>query len=76
MKLSNKAYDIMKWIAQILFPAAITLYGTVANTIGLSHTPEVLTIAIAVDTFLGAILGISTSNYNKQLLKGDDINGD
>lgn len=65
MKMSNKVYDALKWVAQILLPALITLYGVIGNTLNIPHTEEVLTIAIAVDAFLGTILGISTSLYNK-----------
>lgn len=67
MKLSNKTYDTLKWVAQILIPAFITLYGTVALAIGLPHTDIVITILGAVDAFLGTILGISTSNYNQEI---------
>lgn len=71
MKLSNKVYDILKWFALIFLPALITLYGVIGNTLDISHTDEVLTIAIAVDTFLGSIIGISSSAYNKYIEDGD-----
>ncbi len=73
MIFSNKVYDILKWIAQILLPALITLFGTIGSAVGLEHTDVIITIAIAVDTFLGTILGISSSNYKK---KGDVTNGE
>jgi len=72
MKFSNKTYDILKWIAQIFLPAAITLFGTIGTTLGFEYTQQVLTISIAVDTFLGAILGISTAQYNKELIKKEE----
>ena len=76
MRFTNKTYDILKWIAQIFLPAAITLFGTIGATIGFDYTQEVLTISIAVDTFLGAILGLSTKQYNKELSeKEEDANG-
>ena len=67
MKLSNKAYDILKWIAQIFIPALITLYGTIALATGIPYTDVVITIMGAVDAFLGTILGISTSKYNDEM---------
>lgn len=70
---SNKTYDILKWIAMILLPAAITLFGTIGSVLGWDFTDKVVTIAVAVDTFLGTILGISSSNYKK---KGDVTNGE
>lgn len=70
---SNKTYDVLKWIAMILLPAAITLFGTVGSVLGWDFTDKVITIAVAVDTFLGTILGISSSKYNTN--KRDDTNG-
>lgn len=66
MKLSNKTYDIMKWVVQLLIPALITLYGVIGSTLNIPYTQEILTIAGAVDVFLGTILKISTDNYNKE----------
>lgn len=66
MKLSNKVYDILKWIALVALPALTTFYGVVGATCNISHTQEVLTIAVAFDTMLGTMLGISTNKYNKQ----------
>lgn len=71
MKLSNRVYDVLKWIAIVFLPALITLYGVIANTCNIPHTEQILTIAVAVDTFLGTILGISSSAY-KRSLKEDD----
>lgn len=65
MKLSNKTYDILKWIAQILLPAAGTLYFALSKTWGLPLATEVVGTIAAVDTFLGAILGISSAQYKK-----------
>lgn len=66
MKISNTAYDILKWITLIFIPALITLYGVIGNTCNIPYTDIVLTIATAFDTFLGTCLGISNYNYNKE----------
>ena len=66
MKLTNKAYDIMKWVVQLFIPALITLYGVIGSTCHIPYTEQVLTIAGAVDAFLGTILKISTNNYYKE----------
>lgn len=71
MKMSNKVYDVLKWFTMIFIPAAITLFGVIGKTLGLSCTDTVLTIAVAVDTFLGSILGISNSAYKKRIEEGD-----
>lgn len=65
MKLSNKTYDILKWIALVFLPALITFYGVVGATCNIPNTEQVLTIAVAFDTMLGTMLGISTNKYNK-----------
>lgn len=67
MKFSNKVYDILKWIAQILLPALATLYFALAQVLHLPYGEEVVGVITVLDTFLGAILGISTHNYNKIL---------
>ena len=65
MKISNEAYDILKWIAQYLLPAAGTLYFALSTIWGLPCGEQVVGTITAVDTFLGVILGISTAQYNK-----------
>lgn len=65
MTLNNKAYDILKWIAQYLLPALATLYFTLAGFWGLPFGEQVVGTITAVDTFLGVILGISSMQYNK-----------
>lgn len=66
MKLSNKAYDILKAIALIWLPAIGTLYFALAGIWILPYPEEIVGTITAVDTFLGAVLGISSANYNKQ----------
>ena len=63
MKLSNSTYDILKWIAQILLPALGTLYFALAKIWGLPYGTEIVGTITCVDAFLGALLGISTMNY-------------
>lgn len=62
-KMSNRTYDILVWIARIVFPAFITLYGLIAKTCDWPYTNEALIIMGGVETFLGTVLGISTANY-------------
>lgn len=63
--ISNKTYDRLKWIAQYLLPAIATLYFALASVWNLPYSEEVVGTITAVDAFLGAILGISTYQYNK-----------
>jgi len=66
MKFDNKTYDILKYIAQIVLPAIGTLYFALAKIWGLPYGTEIVGTITAIDTFLGAILKISTDNYNKE----------
>lgn len=63
--MSNKTYDILKWVAQIALPAVATLYAAMAKIWGFPHGEEIVGTIVAVDTFLGALLQISTTQYNK-----------
>jgi len=72
MKLSNKVYDVLKWVAQILLPALGTLYFALAGIWNFPYAEAVVGTVTAVDTFLGVILGISSASYNKtEEVKGD-----
>ena len=66
MNLSNKVYDTMKWLAIIVLPALATLYTALAAVWGWPYSEEIVTTITAVDTFLGAVLCISTATYNKE----------
>lgn len=65
--LSNKTYDILKWIAQILLPAVGTLYFALAQIWGFPFAEQIVGSISAIDCFLGALLGISTALYNKEV---------
>lgn len=64
--MSNKTYDTLKYIAQIVLPALGTLYFALASIWHLPYGEEVVGTITAVDTFLGAVLMISSSNYKKE----------
>lgn len=67
MKLSNKTYDVLKFIAQIVLPALATLYSALASIWGFPYGTEIVGTISAIDIFMGAMLGISTMEYNKGL---------
>ncbi len=64
--MSNKVYDILKWIAMYLLPALGTLYFALSGIWGLPFGEQIVGTVTALDTFLGVILGISSYNYNKK----------
>ena len=65
--MSDKTYDIMKWIVQYILPGLGVLYAIIAGITGLPYAEVVLAIVMAIDWFLGIILGISTKQYNKYI---------
>ena len=66
MKISNKVYDVLKWISLIVLPAIGTLYFALSGIWGLPYGEEIVGTIVAIETFLGALLGISTAQYNKE----------
>lgn len=66
MKLSNKVYDALKWIALYLLPALGTLYFALSGIWGLPYGEQVVGTITAADTFLGVLLGISSATYKKE----------
>ena len=66
MILPNKLYDVLKWVAQIALPALGTLYFGLSQIWGLPYGEQIIGTIAVIDTFLGALLGVSTANYRKQ----------
>lgn len=67
--MSNKVYDILKYIAQIVLPALGALYFALSAIWGFPYGEQIVGTITAIDAFLGALLGISTVQYKK---KNDD----
>lgn len=63
--LSNKAYDILKWVSILLMPALATLIGVVGKVWDMPNVDAWVTTINAVGIFIGAVIGVSTSSYNK-----------
>lgn len=74
MKMSNKVYDVLKWIAQLLLPALGTLYFALASIWGLPYGEQVVGTITAIDTFLGVLLGIASNSYCKNLTQEEAEN--
>ena len=64
-KLDNDTYDFMKWIAQIVLPACGTFYFALSGIWGFPYAEQVVGTITAVDTLLGALLGLSSHNHGK-----------
>lgn len=65
MKLSNKVYDVLKWIALIVLPAIAILYESLAAIWGLPYAEQIPETITAIDLFLGVMLGVSNAAYKK-----------
>lgn len=63
--MSNKMYDALKWIAQVVLPALATLYFALAGIWGFPYGEQIVGTITALDTFLGVVLGISSAQYKK-----------
>ena len=64
--IPDKIYDVLKWITIIVLPACGTLYFALSGIWGFPYGEQIVGTITAIVTFLGAVLGISTVNYNKQ----------
>ena len=63
--IDNKLYDILKWISILFLPAFAVLIGTIGQAINFEYTEIAVIIINAIAVFLGAIIGVSSKNYNK-----------
>lgn len=72
MKLPNRVYDVLKWIARYFLPALGTLYFAIAGIWNFPYGEQVVGTITALVTFLNAMLGLSTISYKKSLEEGGE----
>lgn len=70
LSLSDRLYTILKWVTMIVLPALATAYVGLSAIWGFPYADEVAKTTAVICTLLGALLGISTAEYNRQN-KGD-----
>lgn len=70
MKLPNKLFDVLKWVAILFLPSLAILIRTVFAIWSIPYGEEISSTIVALQVFLGAILGVSTLNYNKEAADG------
>jgi len=63
--LNNKWYNVLKFIAQIALPGLGTFYFTLGDLWNFPNVAQVVGTIMAIDTFLGVLLGLSSVQYNK-----------
>lgn len=72
MKLTNKVYDVLKWIVIVVSPAICTLLMTLDSLWKWNLPIEAIVGSItAVTTFIGVIIGVSSASY-KKTKKGEE----
>lgn len=71
MKLDNKVYDVLKWIALIAIPAFNVAYSTLAPLWGLEYVAQITGTLNVVATLIGTLIGISTAKFNKDKAQSD-----
>ena len=72
--MSDKVYDVLKFIAQIVLPALATFYLTLAGIWSLPYGEQISGTIMAIDTLLGAILMISSTKYNSNNVSTETVN--
>jgi len=65
MKLSDKVYNVLKWIALLALPALATFWGVIGKVWDLPYTMQIVTTITALATLIGTLIGVSTISYNK-----------
>lgn len=68
--ITGKLYNVLKFLAQVVLPAIATLYVTLAGLWGLPSVEAVVGTIVAIDTFLGIVLQISSTSYNSSTASG------
>lgn len=63
--MTNKVYDVLKWISVIVVPALVLLINTLGEIWGWQHTAEISATISAIGVFIGALIQISSARYNK-----------
>jgi hypothetical protein len=64
--LSNRVFDILKWLTLVGIPALTTAYVGLAAIWGWPYADQVAKTSAVICVLLGSLLGISTIQYNKQ----------
>lgn len=66
MKFTDKKYDILKWVAMVVLPAFTVLFKVFGGIWSIPYTIQITDTLVAINAFLGAILGVSVANYHKE----------
>ena len=62
--MSNKTFDIIRFIAELILPISALISG-LSETWGFAYGMEIAATLVLLDTFAGAFVGIARKIYNK-----------
>ena len=65
MKLSDRLYNILKWLVLVCFPALTTAYVGLDAIFKWGYADIVAKVSAIVCTLIGSLIGISTAEYNR-----------
>lgn len=65
--MSNKLYDILKWLALVAFDAAGLAYEQLAEVWNLPYGTEIMRTCAIVSALLGTLIGVSSVQYAKKM---------
>ena len=74
--IPDRIYDVLKWIVMVVIPALTTAYVGLSSIWGWPYATEVAKTSAVVCTLLGALLGISTAEYNREKKPPDESDED
>ena len=66
MRINDKLYDILKWMAMFFLPALALLIQTVFSIWGIPYGEQISATIVAINAFIGACIGISNIGYNRE----------
>jgi len=72
MKMSNKTYDVLKFIASVALPAVAAFYLTLSQIWGLPYGEEIVGTITAVDALMGALLMLDSAKYHKNIAAAEE----
>ena len=69
MALPDSVYTVLKWLVLVCIPACTTAYVGLDSLFGWGYGDTVAKVSAIVCTLLGALIGISTAEYNRAQVK-------
>lgn len=67
MILSDKTYNVLKWVGLIVLPAIATLVKAVFPVWDLPYADAIATTCTALGVFVGTLIGVSQANMKPEL---------